>query len=170
MMLDTGSTIQATIKNKDFLTNIRNSENPIVMATNAGMKRLATDGDMPGIGIAKYDPDQLANILGFSHMAEKQRITYDNEKEDAFFVHTKAGVKKFSRDGRLYTYQPSQDFINSIAEENSTTKIKNSDELESYYYLDCVMTLKGNRDGYTDRQYDRAKRAWKLYILSLIHI
>ena len=25
------------------------------------------------------------------------------------------------------------------------------------------MTKKGNRDGYTDRQYERAKRAWKLY-------
>ena len=40
----------------------------------------------------------------------------------------------------------------------------NSNELESYHYLNCVMTIKGNRDGYTDRQYERAKRAWKLYI------
>ena len=27
-----------------------------------------------------------------------------------------------------------------------------------------VMSKEGNRDGYTDRQYERAKRAWKLYI------
>ena len=71
LMLDTGSTINVTTKNQDFLTNICNSENPIVTATNAGMKRMTLDGDMPGVGVAKYDPEQLANILGFSHMAEK---------------------------------------------------------------------------------------------------
>ena len=52
------------------------------------------DGDMPGVGVAKYDPKQLANILGFLHMAEKYCITYDNDKEDAFLVYTKAGIKK----------------------------------------------------------------------------
>ena len=26
------------------------------------------------------------------------------------------------------------------------------------------MTVKGNRNGYTDKQYDDSKRAWKLYI------
>ena len=46
----------------------------------------------------------------------------------------------------------------------ATKTIKNSEELESYHYLNCVMTVKGNRDGYTDRQYERAKRVCKLYI------
>ena len=40
----------------------------------------------------------------------------------------------------------------------------NSTNVESYLYLDYLMTKEGNRDGYTDRQYDKAKRAWKLYI------
>ena len=100
-------------------------------------------------------------------MAEKYRITYDNDKEDAFLIHTREGIKKFRRDGRLYTYEPSASFLESIAKEkgmDATMVIKNSKESESYYYLDCVMTLKGNRDGYTDKQYERAKRAWKLYI------
>ena len=38
------------------------------------------DADVSGFGAAKFDPDQMANILGFSHMAEKYRVTYDNEK------------------------------------------------------------------------------------------
>ena len=35
---------------------------------------------------------------------------------------------------------------------------------ESDYYLDYLMTKKGNCDGYTDKQYELAKQAWKLYI------
>ena len=64
---DSGSTIEATIKNLDFLTNIRPSKNPIVMSTNAGYKKMGLNGDLAGIGVVKYDGDQLANILGFSH-------------------------------------------------------------------------------------------------------
>ena len=71
LMLDSGSTIKATIQNSDFLTNIRTSENPIVMSTNAGYKKMGLDGDLPGIGVVKYDGDQLANILGLSHMTDR---------------------------------------------------------------------------------------------------
>ena len=67
LMLNNGSTIKATIKNSDFLTNIRTSDNPIVRSTNAGYKKMGLNGDLPGIGVVKYDGKQLANILGFSH-------------------------------------------------------------------------------------------------------
>ena len=74
LMLDTGSTIRVTVKNRNFLTNIRISVNPIIMATNTGCKRMGNDGDLAGVGIAKFDPEQLANILGFAHMSDKYRI------------------------------------------------------------------------------------------------
>ena len=61
------------------------------------------NADVNGFGTAKFDPDQMANILGFSHMAEKYRVAYDNEKEDAFLIHTEHGIVKFRRDGCLYT-------------------------------------------------------------------
>ena len=59
-----------------------------------------------------------------------------------------------------------QIYINSAEAKgmDATMTIKNSKELESYHYRNCVMTVQGNRDGYTDRQYYRTKRAWKLYI------
>ena len=98
-MLNTGSTIKATIKNEGFLTNICISDKPIVMATNAGTKQMNLDGDLSGVGVAKYDNEQLANILGFSYMADKHRIEYDNAKEDAFIVHTDNGPVKFKQDG-----------------------------------------------------------------------
>ena len=72
-LLDTGSTINATIMNEDLVTNVRVSDKPIVMATNAGMKKMNLDADVNGFGTGKFDPDQMANILGFSHMSEKYR-------------------------------------------------------------------------------------------------
>ena len=30
--------------------------------------------------------------------------------------------------------------------------------------IDFLITKEGNRDGYTDKQYERAKQAWKLYL------
>ena len=40
-------------------------------------------------------------------MSDKHRVTYDNEQEDAFIIHTEHGIVKFKRDGRLYSYGPS---------------------------------------------------------------
>lgn len=169
LMLDSGSTIEATIQNSDFLTNIRTSENPIVMSTNARYKKMGLNGDLPGIGVVKYNGNQLTNILGFSHMADRYCIEYDNLKEDAFKVHTKNGIAKFTRDECLYTYQPSNTFFDSITEKkglpaDTEPENKNSNKSDSYNSLDFVMTKKGNRDGYTDRHYKCAKCAWKLYI------
>ena len=78
----------------------------------------------------------------------------------------------------LYTYTPSGKYLEFVASEktvieeqttaqaleSNTTENKISEQKESYFYVDFVMTLEGNRDGYTDRQYECAKRAWKLYL------
>ena len=74
---------------------------------------------------------------------------------------------KFTPDGRLYTYKPTKEFFDWIEDQKKNDKSTNdkiSNESDSYNGLDFVMTKKGNRDGYTDRQYERAKQAWKLYI------
>ena len=95
ILLDTGSTLQATIMNPDFITGIRVSQNPIGMKTNAGTKRLNLEGKVNGLGTAWFDPEHCANIFGFSHVVDKNRITYDSDQEDAFLVHTKNGIVKF---------------------------------------------------------------------------
>ena len=128
------------------------------MATNAGQKILSEDAELVGLGTVKYDKDQIANILGFSHMSDKYRITYDNHKDDAFHVHTKNGIIRFVRDGRLYTYKPSQQYLDAIA------KYENNNNNESSPYNNFASTIAANRDGYTDAQFERAKTAWKLYI------
>ena len=55
-LLDTGSTIQATIMNPDLGTNMRPSDRPMLMSTNAGVRKLTVNADVEGIGVAKYDP------------------------------------------------------------------------------------------------------------------
>ena len=85
------------------------------MATNAGRKVLSEDAELVGLGTVKYNKEQIANILGFSHMSDKYRITYDNKIDDAFHVHTKNGIIRFVRDGRLYTYEPLEGYLQAIA-------------------------------------------------------
>ena len=119
------------------------------------------DSDIHGFGVAKFDNDQLANIFGFSHMGDKHRITYDNAVEDAFIVHTPNGKVKFKRDGRLYTFQPSEDYLNEILTLKGLVREDNDSTDEECY---MISTVKGNYKGFTDKQVRNAKRAWRLYI------
>ena len=72
------------------------------------------DADVPGLGVGKFDAEQMANIMGFSHMADKYRITYNSTKEDAFCIHMESGVVKFVRDGRVYSYTPSDYYLKDV--------------------------------------------------------
>ena len=70
-----------------------------LMSTNASMRKLTVDADVEGIGVAKYDLQQIVNIFSFSHMVDEYHVTYDSNVENAFFVHTKHKVIKFAQDG-----------------------------------------------------------------------
>jgi len=65
IILDTGSTINATIMNPDFLTDIHKAKVNLKMTTNAGTKELTLKGTVPGFGEAWYDPEMMANIFSF---------------------------------------------------------------------------------------------------------
>jgi len=116
IILDTGSTIPATIANPNFITNLKSSKESLRMATNTGTKELNLKGEVFGFGDAWYDPEFMANIFSFSHMKDKYRITYDSKVDDAFHVHTKDGVVKFgATDEGLYAYKPSKRFLKEVA-------------------------------------------------------
>ena len=70
IILDSGSTIKATFMNPKFLTNIRKSDNPIIMQTNAGVRKIELEGDLEGFGTVRFDSEQRANIFGLSHMKD----------------------------------------------------------------------------------------------------
>ena len=75
-ILDSGSTIGATVMNLNLVSNICASAKPTIMSTNAGTKILGTNANVPGFRIAKYDPNHMANIFGFSHMADKLSLIH----------------------------------------------------------------------------------------------
>ena len=69
--------------------------------------------------------------------------------ENAFLVHQPDKIVKFERtlEG-LYMYRVDKDYKKSLTEKGNSH---------------LVTTLSENQKGYTDRQYDRAKTAQKLY-------
>ena len=158
ILLDTGSTIH-TGTNQDFLTDIRVSKEPTSMSTNAGSKTLTLEGTMPGLKEkVYYDPTQIANICGFALMADQYHITYDSHKEDAFLVHTEDGTIKFERTpDRLYAFTPSTGFVKEV---NDYKGMKTPEPTAA---SNLVSTVKENRDGFTKRQFQDAKRARSLY-------
>ena len=86
-MLDTGSSINGTICNEKFVTNIRKSNSPLFMTTNAGTRKLEYDATIPGLGDVKFDPELSANVLGFNFVRSKFPVDYD-QKGNCFNVIT----------------------------------------------------------------------------------
>jgi hypothetical protein len=91
-----------------------------------------------------YDETALANIFGLSDLKKKHGITFDSEKEDSFIVHTDKGNMKFKCNPEgLYTFDVSKNYL----------------RMESH----LINTVKENRIGYTQRQFEQAKKAQELY-------
>ena len=170
LLLDTGSSID-TIRNPNLVHDIRRNKTPIAMNTNAGTKQLQLDAEIPGYQRVHYSPDIIANIMSFGNMANKYKIRYDNTKEDAFFVELpEGGELKFARTPEgLYAYKPTEKYLASIAKMKNLTPPNNNvkdNELsikQPIAVSNLVSTVKENRLGYTQRQFERAKRARALY-------
>jgi len=159
ILLDSASTIKATFKNKDMLTNIRKSEQPLRMTTNGGVVQVMKKGDVLGFGEAWYDPKQMANIFGLSHVAEKYRVTMDTNEENAFKVYTEAGIVKFKHTpDRLYAYTPTAKYYHQLDKLEKKRTGKYEEGLSN-----VVTTVKKNREGFTKRQVEEATQARKTY-------
>jgi uncharacterized protein (DUF2164 family) len=112
-LCDIKSTIEI-FKNKDLITNIRKSENPIKLKGIEGNTIMVDhEGDLLGYGSVYYNSQVSANILSFFNMAKKfKSLVYNNNKTDAVVVTWDGGTTfEFvpSKEG-LYYY----DFMNSI--------------------------------------------------------
>jgi hypothetical protein len=133
------------------------------MRTNAGTKKIELEATVPGFGPTWFDPHQIANIYGFSHMVDEHRITYDSDKEDAFLVHSdNNGTIKFERtpDG-LYVYRPTAKFKKAVAASKETILPNDCGGKRTSNMM--ITTVKENKLGYTQRQFQSAKRARRLY-------
>jgi hypothetical protein len=143
ILLDNGLTL-SLFGNPNMVTDIWESKTTLELATNAGTKTTKQVAEVPGFVTVWYDKTAIANIFGLSDLKKKHRITFDSEKEDAFIVHMDKGNMKFKCNPKgLYTFEVSNNYLKK---ENHLIK-----------------TVKENRVGYTQRQFEQAKRAQELY-------
>jgi hypothetical protein len=124
-----------------MVKNIRESKATLELATDIGTKTTKQVAEVPGFGTVWYDETAIANIFGLSDLKKKHRITFDSEKEDAFIVHMDKGNMKFK--------------CNPEGIEVSDNYLKMENHL--------INTVKENRVGYTQRQFEQAKKARELY-------
>jgi hypothetical protein len=130
--------------NPKMVTNIRESKTTLELATNAGTRTTKKIADVPTYGTVWYDKTAIANIFGLFELKKKQRVTYDCEKEDVFIVHMNNNTLKFECNPKgLYTYKVSDEYLKKQSH--------------------LINTGKENRVGYTQRQFEQAKRAQELY-------
>ena len=121
-LLDTGSSMPATIQNEDLVYNIRESNNPAVMTTNAGTRTMNKDATIPGLGDVKFDPELTANVLGFHFMRTKFKVEYDHNKNE-FIVHASSGPMVFKERKGLYVYEPTKRYLKFINDKKGQEQI-----------------------------------------------
>ena len=65
ILLDSEST-HCMFYTKDYLHDIRTSEDPILVHTNGRQMMCTLEGFLPGFGWVYYNPDEIANILSLA--------------------------------------------------------------------------------------------------------
>jgi hypothetical protein len=136
ILLDTGSTC-SVFKNSEMLINIRKSATTLRAYTNGGHQDSKEVADLPGFFEVWYNPQSMVNILAWSDVRKRFRITADTAAEAAINVHMDDGhVLKFEEIGSgLYLFKHS-DF-------NSKKNVS------GYSFLTLVSS---NKEAFTNRE------------------
>jgi len=86
VLLDTGSNC-SVFNNAEFLTNIRKSERTLRAFTNGGSQDSTHIGYLDNFFDVWFNPNSMMNILSFSEVGKKYRITFDSATEKDIVVH-----------------------------------------------------------------------------------
>ena len=132
---------------------------PLRLSTNGGILTTSNKAQGTGFGEVWYSQDAITNILSFSEMEDKFRITYNNDKEKVFIVHLPNKQVKFkcSNNGLYYckaNYKIENDKVINQEKPKQNKNVKK---------VTFAQTLENNLLHYTDRQIQRAKTARELY-------
>ena len=106
ILLDSDSTT-TIFCNKKYVSNIRNSNETLILNTNGGTLTATQICDIPFLGTHWYNEDAMTNIISLADMTKKYRVTMDSFKDKAIYVHLPQKVVKFPQlKGGLYARIP----------------------------------------------------------------
>jgi hypothetical protein len=144
--------------NPSFVTDIHETDEVLELLTNGGPLKTNLKATVPGFGLVWFDSDSIANIFALADMEDKYRVTYDSAKQSALIVHLPHKTVKFCRSaGKLYYYKP--DYNTGNSDTGSNKKFGPSNHAK----FTLVNTVEENKLAYTNRQFERAKKARELY-------
>jgi hypothetical protein len=135
IFLDTGSTSDIFC-NRKLVSNIRLSSGSLKVHCNAGTKVVRHVATLRNYGTVWFNEDGIANILSMSLMSKTFPVRYDSASGDQFVVS-----------------KPDKDVIFSA----SKSGIYYHDTTNRAVVL--VNTVKQNKEGFTEREFNRAKSA-----------
>ena len=93
ILLDSCSTINI-VRNKDQLKDIEYTKNRVSINCNAGNLQVMQQGRMQGCSsLVWFHPDGVANIFSLLLIAKEFHITFNNGKEDCFYLHRHDGSR-----------------------------------------------------------------------------
>ena len=134
------------------------------MRTNAGTILSTQNYTVPEFGETWFNPKAVTNILSFAEVSDKFRITYDNVKcVDIIKVFIdKKNHLNFKRSlNKLYLYKPSKIYAfkeNAFVNSDYVSMTNNNIKGNNY-----ITTLAENKEFFTTRQFERAKKARDLF-------
>ena len=94
ILLDTGSTC-SVFNNRKMLLNVRRTSQTLRAYTNGGHQDSNMKGEVPGLIEVWFNPNSMINILSWSDVRKKYRITADTNEGAFITVHTPGKGLKF---------------------------------------------------------------------------
>ena len=144
--LDTASTVDLACDPK-LGNQVENSKVKMKLNTNAGNEITTKRINMPACDKVWFDEQAITNTFAFYNLAKKHHITHDNNQEDAFLMHTKNGIKKFTpTDNGSHHHRPQKLNPNHKSSQDHNV----------------IQTVKENERRHSEQDQKRATRAQKL--------
>jgi hypothetical protein len=148
ILLDSDST-DTIFCNPKYVSNIRDSEDPLSISTNGGEMSSTKKCDIAHIDDVWYNEDSMTNIIAMKDMTKKFRVTMDSKEELALLVHLPNKIVKFKQfSNGLYAMDPN---------DKKSYEITN----QPHQFMNSVNE---NMQFISPRQQKRAHRARDLYV------